>query len=139
MSIIERDPSLALQKAINSALKVDAVILAQGARVFDRVDVEHYPRIVIGEDRCDPDDTDCYSATDVFSTVRVYTNTVGKVQAKELAERVRFLLTKPSGFTVEGFQMVWGHCTSAKIQKHEDALIHQIPIEFSYRFIPDSA
>ena len=139
MTIIERDPLLPLQAAMYKRLSEDMAIMNESAKVFDRVDEEHYPRIIIGEDRSNPEDTDCYSATDIFSTVRIYTSTVGKVQAKRLLERVRFLLTKPNGFTIDGFDLVWGHCESAQILSHEDALVYQAVLEFSYRAIPNDA
>ena len=66
MTIIERDPLLPLQAAMYKRLSEDMAIMNESAKVFDRVDEEHYPRIIIGEDRSNPEDTDCYSATDIF-------------------------------------------------------------------------
>lgn len=131
--IIELDPLVALQRAMYTRLSADTILSALGVKIFDRVSQAHYPRIVIGEDRESPNDTECQSVADVYSTVRVYSDAVGKIEAKNVSARVRFLLTRASGFTVEGFQLSVGHCTNLDIEPHEDELITQAIIDFKYR------
>lgn len=137
--ITETDPLLPLQGAMFAALDADATLNTIGVKVFDFVDADYYPRIVIGEDRANPEDTDCHAVSDVFSTVRVYTNTAGKVQCKLISERVRFILTRRGGFTVEGFDMPVGHCERLQIETHQDDQINQGILEFNYRLVSITA
>lgn len=131
--IVAQSPLLPLQGAMYARLTADAALTALGVKVFDRVNEDHFPRIVIGEDREMPDDTACYSVSDVYSTVRVYTQTPGSVASKNISERVRFLLTQASGFTVPGFEMSVGHCERVIVRQHDDGLRTQAIIEFEYR------
>lgn len=145
MSIVEADPSLAIQAAHVAALKGDAAlqtIFGATPTVFDRVSENIYPFIRVGEDKILPEDNeDCGSTTDVFSTVRVYSQEVGKVQAKRIAGRVRFLLTKSNPTLVsalldEGFRFVYGYCSSIDYDEHADGLTTQAIVEFNYRIEP---
>lgn len=139
MSIIEEDPLFPLQLAMATRLEADEVLQELGVRVFDFVNADYYPRIVIGEDRGQPDDNDCTTVTWVNSTVRVYTNEAGREFTKKIAGRIRFLLTLKSGFKVDGFDMAVGHCDRVRIEAHEDDHIYQGIVEFEYRFTPLSA
>jgi len=131
----EADPLYALQAAQYSRLNGDEMLKGWGVKVFDRVDEDYFPRACIGEDESLPDDSDCAAKSDVMSTVRVYTDTVGKGQAKRITERIRFLLTRASGFKVAGFQMSIGHCERIRILDHEDRLRVQGVVYLKYRLI----
>lgn len=130
------DPLVALQKAQYATLSTDADLLALGVKVFDHVNEDHYPRVVIGEDRESPEDMECETFTEVFPTVRVYSRAVGKLQAKEIAGHVRWLLDYSNGFTVEGFRLLSGHCINIDIHPHEDESTTQAELTFKYWVIP---
>ena len=142
MSMIETDPCHALQSAMYATLTADAglqAIPASGVvKIFDRVSSEIFPFIRIGEDRAVPNDSECGSSTDVYSTVRVYSRAIGKIEAKKIAARVRFLLTKEStsGFAVTGYRMPIGFCEGYSLEEHEDGLTTQAIIEFRYKLNP---
>lgn len=139
MSIIEADPSLALQGAMYSALTADAALsaLGLGGRVYDNVPATAvFPFVKIGEDVVNVFDDVCGSDTEILSTVRVFSRAVGRIEAKRFAERIRFLLTEQAGFSVAGFRVVIGYCDGYQIEAHTDGRTHQAIIEFRYRLIP---
>jgi hypothetical protein len=139
MSIVETDPSLALQGAELARLQADTVLdgLGLGDRVFDHVPQNSaFPYIKIGEHVVTPDDVGCGSVTEIISTVRVYSRKPGRVECKRFAERLRFRLTKESGFEVAGYRMVLGYCDGYTIEQHTDGLTHQAILEFRYRLEP---
>jgi hypothetical protein len=139
MSIIETDPSLALQAAQFAALDGDADLLAIAAawKIYDRVpDGAAFPFGTVGDDLVSPTDTVCGSSTEIVSTVRAYSRAVGKVEAKRLAARIRFMLTKEAGLTVPGFRMLAGHCEGYRIIQHTDGLTHHAEMNFRYRLNP---
>ena len=68
------DPLEALQRAQVAALEGDTTLQglhSSGVQIFDRVSNEAFPYIVVGEDREVPDDTECQTMSEIFSTVRV--------------------------------------------------------------------
>lgn len=133
------DPLEALQEAMFAVLDGDATLQAMsagGVKVFDRVSDDFFPRIVIGEDRSSPDDMQCETWTEIFSTVRVYSRKVGKPLPKRIAGRVRYLLDRSNGFSVEGFRLAAGHCTGVNIHTHEDGLTVQAELNFRYLAYP---
>lgn len=137
--IAEIDPSLALQKAMVARLKADTKLAALGidGRVYDAVPPKvAFPYIQVGEDLVNTFDGDCTSDTEILSTVRVFSRKLGRVEAKQIAERIRFILTWDSGFEVDDFLMVLGHCEGYQIERHADGLTHQAIIEFRYRLLP---
>lgn len=139
MSRTLTDPLAALQKAMFGALTDSNAVQSAGGgtvQVFDRVSNETFPYIVIGEDNQSPDDTECGTVSEVYSTVRVYSRAVGKVQAKQIAGAVRWALDKDVGFTVDGFGLLVGVCTNIEIHTHDDGLTTQAEINFSYRLTP---
>lgn len=139
MSIVETDPSLALQGAMVTALKANAALdaLGLGDRVFDSVQQNAaFPYIVVGEDLVLPNDSECGSDSEVISTVRVYSRKPGRVECKRFAEVLRFALTKQAGFSVTGYRMVLGYCEDARTERHSDGLTTQAIVEFRYRLQP---
>lgn len=139
MSITETDPSLALQAAQKTALEADATLaaLGLGGRVRDRVeDDTPFPFIKIGEDLVMPLDDECGSETIIFSTVRVYTRSPGRVMAKRFAERIRFLLTKQAGFAVDDYRMTIGYCEEYAVREHTDGITCHAELNFRYRLEP---
>lgn len=127
------DPLDALQAAIFETLSNDEELKALGVQIFDHVDGDHFPRIVIGEDKEEPQDTDCGSISEIFSTNRVYSRAIGKPEAKAIAGRVRFLLDIRYGFQVPGFHLSIGVCERNTIETHTDEQTTQAIIEFKFR------
>lgn len=81
------DPSLALQKAVNTALRAANVC---GGRVYDRVPGgAAFPYCTIGEDQMVDNSNSCWDATEAFVTVHVWSRGVGHVEAKAEAAKVR--------------------------------------------------
>lgn len=88
-------PSVALQGAINTALKADADLIAHFGgvpRIYDKVpDEPVFPYIRIGDDQPIPIPIGCGSAWEIYSTVHVWTQPEpdaamkGKVEAKNIA------------------------------------------------------
>ena len=133
------DPLEALQRAQVAALEGDTSLQglhSSGVQIFDRVSSESFPYIVVGEDREVPEDTDCQTMSEVFSTVRVYSRAFGKVEAKRIAGRARFVLDAVNGFTIEGFSLIAGHCTDLKIHSHADGQTTQAELTFRYLVEP---
>lgn len=137
--ISQTDPCLALQGAMVAALRADAALQAlstNGVRIVDRVDTETFPYIRVGEDRVDVYDTTCGSSAVIWSTVRVYSRAPGKPEAKRIAARLRFLLTKQGGFLVDGWRVTLGHCEGYSFEDHDDGLTTQAIVDFKYRIDP---
>ena len=133
------DPLVALQRAQYAALTGDATLQAIGAsgvEIFDRVSDASFPYGVIGEDREAPDDNEYGTASEIFSTVRFYSRAVGKLQAKAMAGRARYVLDKQNGFTIDGFRVLAGHCTDVKIHIHQDRVTTQAELTFRYLVQP---
>lgn len=138
MTLILNDPLVALQKSMFSALSGDVTLQAlahnaAGVEVFDRVSNANFPYIVIGEDNELPDDLDCGTLSEIDATVRVYSREVGKLEAKAIAGRVRWLLDRAHGFSVPGFDLVTGVCERINIHTHTDGLTTQAELNFTYR------
>lgn len=104
------DPSLAIQNAIEAALRTSGAV--QGAfapsnvRVYDMsppLDAP-FPHILIGDDQIIGDDTECASSSEVAVTVHVYaregTPSQSRAKAKQIAGAVRIALTRQ--LTLEG-------------------------------------
>ncbi len=139
--MIQLSPALPLQKAMYDALSTDPDLvgfLSGPVEIFDRVKDDVFPFIRIGEDREAPSDSECGSFTEIFSTVRIYSRAVGKVQAKRLAQRVRFILVKENDFSVDGFKVLNGYCESVSYEEHADGLTTQAILNFRYQIQPVS-
>ena len=133
------DPLEALQRAQVAALEGDTTLQGlhqDGVLIFDRVSSDSFPYIVVGEDREVPEDTDCQTMSEIFSTVRVYSRAFGKVEAKRIAGRTRFVLDAVNGFTIEGFRMIAAQCTDLKINSHTDGQTTQAELTFRYLVEP---
>lgn len=98
------DPSLALQNAVEAALRASPVLAeAMGGRVrlytLSADDNAPFPYIVIGEDQIIGDETECAASSEAFTTVHVWAQagddevvSVARVQAKAIAALVRTTL-----------------------------------------------
>ncbi len=82
------DPSLALQGAINTRLRVEVPVVAN--RVFDRVPAAVvFPYIELGEFQTVDDGAQCHDGQEVYATLHVWSRGVGQVEAKTVAGAVR--------------------------------------------------
>ena len=104
------DPSLAIQNAIETALRasgaVQAAFAPSNVRVYDMsppLDAP-FPHILIGDDQIIGDDTECASSSEVAVTVHVYaregTSSQSRAKVKQIAGAVRTALTRQ--LTLEG-------------------------------------
>ena len=133
------DPLEALQRAQVAALESDTTLQglhSSGVQIFDRVSSDSFPYIVVGEDREVPNDSECQTMSEVFSTVRIYSRAFGKVEAKRIAGRTRFVLDAVNGFAIEGFRIIAAHCTDVKIHSHTDGQTTQAELTFRYLVEP---
>lgn len=106
------EPSAAMQKGIYDALMADAplaALMGGAVRVFDVVPPDAvFPYVTIGDDQlldrglvdCDPD------LFEYFATIHVWSrpSNVGRIEAKNIAGRVREILKVPpavTGFAVK--------------------------------------
>lgn len=108
------EPSLALQDAIESALRGDAQ-LAQGMGgkvvLFTMVAPANTPKpyLVMGEDQVVPDGNSCSDSDDLYPRIHVWTRSNGGVEesrreAKIIVGHVRRILK--ADLTVPGFDVV---------------------------------
>ena len=143
MSILELDPSEPLQRAMYQALGADAdlvAIIGGADQIFDSVsDSAVFPYVTIGDDRINGLDTACGSDSEVYSTIRCYSRAVGRLQAKAMANRVRFVLQDKSAFTVSGFRLSVIEYLSTNIITHpvdDDGRTTHAEVNFRFRIIP---
>jgi hypothetical protein len=82
------EPSLALQGALVTVLKADAATNALVAgRIYDRVPNNAvFPYVRVGDDQVTPQHAEClYGSTEVFANCHVFSQAVGKVEAKKIS------------------------------------------------------
>lgn len=111
------DPSLAIQDAVEDALRDDAGVTAEfdGTTRLYTMSAPNgapYPYIVIGEDQIIGDDTECASGSEVVVTVHVWaratTPTETRRQQKRIAGAVRAALVQPlalDGHTMDEWEL----------------------------------
>lgn len=104
------DPSLAIQNAIEAALRTSGAVVGACApsavRIYDMsppLDAP-FPHILIGDDQIIGGDTECASSSEIAVTVHVYaregTPSQSRTKAKQIAGAVRIALTRQ--LTLEG-------------------------------------
>jgi hypothetical protein len=128
-------PALPLQAAMFTALSNDAALqaIAGGVLVFDSTRSSDFPRLQIGDDDVTLQRLDCGDAYLIDSRVRAFSRAVGKIEAKQIAARVRFVLSAVRGFTVPGFKMSAGYCESYRLFEDADGLTTAVEINLRYR------
>jgi hypothetical protein len=128
-------PALPLQAAMFSALENDAALqaIAGGVLVFDSTRSGDFPRLQIGDDDVTLQRMDCGDAYLIDSRVRAFSRAFGKIEAKQIAARVRFVLSAVGGFTVPGFNMTAGYCESYRFFEDADGLTTAVEINLRYR------
>lgn len=103
------DPGLALQGAIDAALKSAPSVTALVAdRSFDRVPASAaFPHIEYGEIQVVDDGADCLEwAVEVYATIHVWSRAVGKVEAQQIAGAVRDTLHNAALTLATGWALV---------------------------------
>jgi hypothetical protein len=81
------DPSLPLQAAIVAALKASGS--AAGARVYDAMPSNAtFPYIRIGNVQLVSEKTECLQGAEVFITIDAFSRAVGKVEVKQIGQRI---------------------------------------------------
>lgn len=132
-------PAAELQKGIYEALVAYAPLaeLMGGAvRAFDRVDPAfRYPYLTIGADQtldggntCEPD------MYEVFAEVHVWSQAVGKVEAKRITERVREVLGVPFG--VDGWTVTAAELRDARHTDDANGITAHSILTFRYLLEP---
>ena len=90
------DPSLALQGAEVAALKADIALQGLvGGRIYDQPPAPAalvFPYVVVGEHEVLDDSSECIDGTEVYSTVHIWSRTVGFPETKRIAAEVRRVL-----------------------------------------------
>lgn len=103
------EPSLALQGAIVAALKAwPAVGALIGARVYDRVPPQPtFPYVSLGSDQVIPDHAECLEGSvEITATLDVWSRSVGKVEAKQIAGAIVSLLNFNGTLVLTGYRLV---------------------------------
>lgn len=144
------DPSLALQNALEAALRGSPEVLAAMELTKVRLYTltapvgAPFPYLVIGEDQVIDDSTECAESSEVITTTRVFTRVDGSIaktraQAKRIAGVVRSVLKgigDVPGF-VEGFDVVLADFEATRHLTERDGLTCQSIVE--HRFLLDPA
>lgn len=108
------DPALALQTAVELALRASAALAAAmggTVRLYPLAPPDNapFPYVVIGEDQILDDETACLASSEAYTTVHCWARDVDAVsasraQAKAMAGAVRAALN--TALTLEGFSVV---------------------------------
>lgn len=137
------DPSLALQSAIEAALRdspeVKAAMGLATVRLYtlSAPNAAPYPFLTIGDDQILGDETECAASSECFTNVHVWarstTPTESRAQAKRIASAVRAAL---SGLTViTGFDLVLVEFETTRHLTDPDGLTAHSVVE--HRFLLD--
>lgn len=133
------DPAIALQKAVNDVLKAStALATAMGGtiRAYDRVPASYaLPYLTFGDDEINDDGNSCDNDfSEAFVTVHVWSEKVGKVEAKNIGGAVRGALA--TEISITGFRAVVGHFQSGRYFTESDGLITHGVLTFRYLIEP---
>jgi hypothetical protein len=125
------EPSLALQGAVVGRLKADTAVGALvGDRIYDRVkEGPTFPYIAWGDDQVLDDSTDCHDDVEVFTTLHIWSRTVGRVEAKQIAQAVRASLHDQEFTLTDNALIVMMH-DSTRILRDPDGLTSHAVIVF---------
>lgn len=140
------DPSLALQDAIDAALRASTeMAAAMGVNVVRLYSMTApvdapFPYVVIGEDQVVDDSTECADSSEVFTTIHVWSRVEDDVkasrrQAKTMAGAVRATLKAP--LAVAGFDVVLQEFETTRHLTDPDGRTAHSVVE--HRFLLDPA
>jgi len=103
------EPSLALQGALNTALRAASAVTALiETRVYDRVPKDPtFPYVSFGDMQVLPDQAECLEGSvEIYATIDVWSRTVGKVEAKTIAGAIVSLLHNSTALSPAGYRVV---------------------------------
>lgn len=140
------DPALAIQNAMETALRASAALKSAMGLATVRLYTASapagapFPYLVIGEDQIIDDSTECAESSEVITTVHVWTRVDGNVsasrtQAKSIAGAIRPIIKSLSGVT--GFVVVLSEFESTRHLTDPDGLTCHAIVE--HRFLLDPA
>lgn len=119
------DPSYAIQKAIVAALRVGVI-----SDVYDiPPQRDPFPRITIGEGQVLGNFADCYSGSECFIQIDVWSRKPGFGEAKTLANQVRGILDDKT-LALDGHTMEFMRFESSQILRDPDGLTSHIAMTF---------
>lgn len=137
------DPSLAMQDAVEAALRGDAAVKAAFAGVTRLYTLSApvdapFPHLIIGEDQVVGDDTECGPASDITVSVHVYARGAdpagGRREAKTIAGAVRAALSK--ALTLDGHVVIdWTYETTRHLTDPDGLTAHSV-VELTYLTAP---
>ena len=139
------DPSLALQDAIEAALRADTGLKAamglQIARIYpmSAPNGAPYPYVIIGGDQVIDDSTECADSSEVITTVTPFARDDEDVnqsrrQAKAMAAEIRRIV---KSVAVPGFDVVLAEFETTNHRTGTDGLTAFSPV--NHRFLLDPA
>jgi len=133
------DPSLPVQAAVYATLRAG---LDAGVGVYDRVPKDaagkvtaRFPYVSLGEDHVVSEADQCHDASSIYVTVHVWSQAVGKVEAKTIMAQVVLLLD--AILPVAGFQQITSVVDTGPLHlSGPDGLTSHSVVTFRYRMAP---
>lgn len=122
-----------LQKAIVDALKAAPAVA--GGNVYDRVPTSNlYPRVTVGDEQTIDNGNTCSDGWEIYADVHVWSQKVGKVEAKEImvAAVPRLLAIA----TIPGFKILATELDAHRIFTEPDGLTTHGVITIRYVIDP---
>jgi hypothetical protein len=121
------DPSLALQRAIENALRRASIA---GGRIYDRPTLtETYPQVTIGEGQVLANLADCYDGSECFLDIHVWSRAVGYPEAKQIADLIRSTL-HDADLDLDGHTLELLHFQDARALRDPDGLTSHVAMTF---------
>lgn len=131
----------AIHKAVHDALLANSSLTPYLAgRIYDRVPgmMPTYPYINFEIETRDDSNT-CSDAREVFVTLHIWSNAVGKVQAEEIGALVRQTLAPSdptSHISIDGYQTTVSACSIELYRPSQDTLLTEGVLDFIYLVDP---
>lgn len=108
------DPSLALQKAVDAALRASTTLrqaMGETVRLYSLAPPDNapFPYITIGEDQIVGDETECVESSEAYTTIHIWARVDNDVsasrdQAKRIGAIVRATINRQ--LNIAGFEVV---------------------------------
>lgn len=139
------DPSVALQNAIEAALRASVPVKTEFGGTTRLYTLSApagapFPHIIIGEDQVIGDDIECGAASEVVCTLHVYaretTPAASRLQAKAIAAAVRSALT--TKLTVTGHVVIDWLFEGARHLTDPDGLTAHSIVTLTYQTAPSA-
>jgi hypothetical protein len=88
----------------------DATLMGMVTGVFDHVDQQAYPYVVIGEDNANEWDTDTERGTESVLTIHTWSRYKGLLETKEIQQRIYEILHRRTNLTIDNaifYSLFW--------------------------------